>query len=99
MTQDHLLLSLIIIFVGIGVMLPYMQQATDSDIEEFGLNEIDDDVRSSSANPVTFITILWSVIKMFFFTFGALPVWLDTILFLPLRIIAWIIIIDKVPFT
>jgi len=41
---------------------------------------------------VSLKSVIWSVVKMFFWTFGSIPTWLDLIVFLPLRIILALII-------
>jgi len=87
-------MTIITIFVVIGVLLPYAQSSINTDSQDFGLNSINDDV--ASASPVTALTIFLSIIKMFTFTFGDLPIIIDLILFMPLRIIAWVIIASKI---
>jgi len=99
MEEKYFLFMIISIFIIIGVMLPYAQQVTNSDYESYNIEGIHDELKNSGNNAINIIDVLFSVLKMFVFTFGALPLWLDLVLFMPLRIIAYIMIYDLLPFT
>lgn len=69
------------LFIMLGVLLPYVTSAfndTTTTINTDDLSSgIDDETDLTS---VTALTLVKSVAGMFFWTFGALPVWLDAIL-------------------
>jgi hypothetical protein len=72
------------IFIAIGVALPFVQQDFDVPVTN---NDPDTIIApGDSTTSVGAFQVIGSVFKMFFWTFGALPVWLDSI-FVGLRII------------
>lgn len=89
-------LGIISIFILIGVFLPYLQddlrtQQTNMDLA------VNEDIPDSTSG-VDFWDVFWSVAKMFFWTFGDLPFWLDAI-FVIFRIGLLIMILKMLPFT
>lgn len=84
--------AIFFIFVGIGVFLPFLQveyQVTgNATVNAVNTTVIDpntfNDVTPLTAN-ISILGIVFSVIKMFFWTFGDLPLWLDSI-FVVIRI-------------
>lgn len=96
---DFLLYTIITIFVILGVILPYIESDLSDETNEFDVDGIANDLNDESPSAVTIVSLITSVFSMFFWTFGTLPLWLDLILFSPLRIIALIILLEKIPFT
>lgn len=85
--------GIIVMFIALGVALPYIQRdfgtlETPNDAEALvsgaSVEEIDSTVGA--------IDVLASVSSMFFWTFGALPIWLDAAIFIPLRLILILVI-------
>ena len=84
--------TIIIIFVIIGGILPFVREEFEGDSTDTGIN-IEDELGGSidSESSISAFTVLGSILSMFFWTFGALPFWLDTI-FLAVRIILVLLI-------
>jgi len=99
MTADHILYTIATIFIILGVFLPYAQSSVGVDSEQNDLTTINDASKTQTVNPVTIGGIIFSVMKMTVFTFGDLPVWLDLTSFMAMRLVFWLIIIEKIPFT
>lgn len=80
--------GIIIIFVLIGVFLPYLNQEFPSSASATNISGIEDDLSGDAEgiDDINAFDVLVSVLKMFFWTFGDLPFWLDT-MFIILRII------------
>ena len=79
--------GIIIFFVLIGVIAPYLNAEFNSELAELDPTILEsgidpDDARST----VGAFNVIGSVFAMFFWTFGIIPVWFDLIIFLPLRI-------------
>lgn len=95
--------GIIMVFVMLGVLLPFINNAFEVEgsnlntgsIEENVGNEFDD--VDGSVSTVGGIKIIVSVLKMFFWTFGDLPFWLDGI-FSVFRIVLVLILIKYIPF-
>ena len=91
MANDMIIILVIsVIFIGLGSVLPFIQEDLDispvvtTDTEEF-VQDIGEE--ADSAVSLTIFTVLFSVLKMFFFTFGDLPFLIDVFIFIPLRLI------------
>lgn len=81
-------ITLIILFIVVGGLLPFVQSAFEVDVVTQNLEGIEDDIGegAGTTNVITLGRVLASVTKMFFWTFGDLPFWLD-LFFLLLRIL------------
>lgn len=93
-TDTTLLATIIIVFVAIGSFLPYIKE----EFNETPVNVSVDDLRADvgevaeSESVLSGFNIFVSVVKMFFWTFGDLPIFLDLI-FLVFRIIlVWLVV-------
>lgn len=91
-----ILFTLCSIFIILGTILPFLQRDLNS--ETISLNNASALVTSTpqqDTNPVTqafsWYSVPISIAKMFFWTFGDLPIWLDS-LFLILRITLYVVI-------
>ena len=73
--------GIITIFILIGVLMPYINDAFDTDTGVPNIGGLEENVGEDAENVSTLnaFTILFSVLKMFFWTFGDLPFWLDSI--------------------
>lgn len=86
---------ILFIFIGTGITLVFVNDEFDITGSEFDTEGIADDLISSEVEDVSSIGVsatLASVGKVFFWTFGDLPFWLDAV-FLVLRIILLVILI------
>lgn len=92
MPNYPLLIFLLILFIVTGYLLPRIN--VEYDMGEIPDNTIDTS-RLDSYNPITLGTTVWSIAKMFLWTFGALPWWLDMI-FLIFRLTFWFMIVELV---
>ena len=80
-----IIFGIILLFVAIGVISPYINAEFGSDMIENGdVLDADDSVNGTD--------VMLSVAGMFFWTFGTIPAWLDGLLFVPLRILLYLII-------
>ena len=93
------LFAIMSIFVIIGAILPFIQAEIESGSSIYSTDDINEDINKASASAVSVWNVLFSVAKMFLWTFGDLPVVIDTIIFLPMRITVYIILLEKIPFT
>ena len=96
MSTDHLLMTIVIVFTFLGVMLPFAQSSIGDSSSDYGYDVLNGKMGTDSSSVTVIFTVFISVLKMFTFTFGQIPVWLDLLLFMPLRIIAYIIIGTKI---
>lgn len=83
-----ILLTLFVFFIGMGVLLPFVQ-------EDFGVRQVEgqldpvmEDIRDGASSPsaISILSILLSIAKMFFWTFGQIPFLIDTLVMTPLRL-------------
>lgn len=85
--------GIITLFVLLGLALPFINSSFNETVTTNNVttleNQIGEDINNTTS--INAFTVLFSVLKMFFWTFGALPFWLDGI-FVILRIILALII-------
>ncbi len=79
--------------IACGFILPFVneefgQEVTDNNPTGL-LDGIDKDDAKSSVGA---FNVIGSIFGMFFWTFGGVPIWLDVLLFLPIRILLALII-------
>lgn len=92
-----ILYGIITFFIIIGVLAPFLNAEFSSNITEHDPNSITDDLNTGQAqSSISAFKVFGSVISMFFWSFGLIPVWLDLIIFTPLRIILVLIIARNV---
>ena len=89
--MKHVILGMLTaIFILAGLFIPYINA-------EYGIGDSQDyDVPSSNiedSNIINLGSTFLSILSMFFWTFGALPIWLDAI-FLIFRFMFWYIMVD-----
>ena len=96
--------GIITVFVLIGLLLPFVEAEFSGQSTTFNgsnnVNDISGDISDNigdGPNAVGALTIVGSVAKMFFWTFGALPFWLDAI-FVVFRIVLVLILVKYIPF-
>jgi len=99
MNETHIFVGIISVFIVLGIFLPFIGTAFNDDSlvsNPDGLNLGDDIPEEGLGESLSMGTILFSVLKMFFWTFGNLPVWLDSIFLIP-RIILAVLIVRWLP--
>lgn len=86
--------GIITVFILLGVITPFLNadfnsdQVTNYDIEGFTSDAAENVRTTESVFSVTNLVIVFlSVIKMFFWTFGDLPFWVDLLILTPMRFI------------
>lgn len=88
MNDISVITGIVAFFVLMGVFLPYAHtvEGTDTDIEA-DASDVTGDIGETADSPTTpgIWKIVTSVLSMFFWTFGSLPFWIDS-LFVILRI-------------
>lgn len=96
-SNNAILLIIFILFLGLGLVLPIVSNEFNSSYEGTDSSSISDNVGQINPNvsDLSLITYLKSIIFIYFFTFGQIPFWLDIIVFVPLRLIFFTILIDK----
>ena len=90
--------GIVTVFVMLGVLLPYVNadlRVDGTQIQTGNLqSEVGDDVRSAST--INIFTVLFSVVSMFFWSFGQIPFFLECAFFIPARIMLAVIIARNV---
>lgn len=94
MTTDTVaFVTITTIFVLLGVALPFINESFGGTGANTDVDGFTDDLGQSAANPLdAFLTVVTSVLKMFFWTFGSLPFWVDAFLTI-FRILLFVIMI------
>ena len=88
---------IIIIFFGVGLLIPFVNQEFGTTSGTFNVNNVGNELVNQQVTEVTEVRafdVLKSIGKMFFWTFGDIPFWLDAI-FLVLRIVLLFILIKN----
>ena len=97
MSDTVILSTIVIFFVVLGVRLPFIHAAFDQTITNLDTEGIEfASGQGFSESNVTILGIITSIFTMFFWTFGNIPVVIDLLLFVPLRIIFMILLFKLV---
>lgn len=99
MTEHIAIWGLVIFFIASGLVVGAINTLFEETSEDFSTDSIQQDVREQSYKPATstnIFKILLSVVSMSFWTFGALPLWVELIIYLPLRVMFWYLIAKAV---
>lgn len=72
-------------FLLLGFVLPFAHDVQDTPGKNIDTDrgEIESDLSGQDESTTSVWQVLWSVINMYFWTFGNLPVWLDLIMWIP----------------
>ena len=85
--------GLITFFIILGIATPLINAEFGSNYSSGNPDSIENDITAHIENSeVSMWQIIKSVLSMFLWTFGALPVWFDLIIMLPLRILLVLIV-------
>jgi len=102
--NDYILYGIILFFVALGVALPIINDSLNEKSVTPTTDNIEDtlSIKDGNYDSLSFTTIISSILKMFFWTFGDLPIIMD-IIFIPIRLIGLICALHKaneiIPFT
>ncbi|KKN50125.1 hypothetical protein LCGC14_0636230 [marine sediment metagenome] len=93
MSDTDILLTIIIFFVALGVLLPFIHAAFDEQVTDLNTQGVEfASGQGFSEDSVSILGIVTSILTMFFWTFGNIPVIIDLLLFVPIRIIFMILL-------
>ena len=85
--------GIILFFFLVGAITPFMNASfTDLDIPENQPTGIIGDIDEDDLTSTKAYKVIKSLFKIFFWSFGALPTWIEWIIFIPLRILLVLII-------
>jgi hypothetical protein len=87
-SKELILTTIISVFILLGFFLPFVSSAFEQQVPENSISKIEADV---GQDDLSTLEIIGSIFKMFFWTFGDLPAWLDTIFLIPRLMLAVII--------
>lgn len=95
MNSPYIISVIVTIFIVIGIALPYVERSFGQDVNEPDLTGFQEEVEGHIDDSVSLLDVAGSVVKMFFWTFGSLPAWLDS-LFIILRIMLLVAIAEVI---
>lgn len=87
MSDTVVLTTIVILFVVLGAVLPFVHAGFDQ--TETNLNTEGIEFASGqgfTTNQIGILDIVVSIFTMFFWTFGSIPIIIDVVFFVPLRI-------------
>lgn len=93
MNNNIALITILGIFLSIGFISPFIEKDYNTNIGEVDTEGI---ILDAEASEVGAVEIFFSLVKMFFWTFGSLPTWVDALIFVPLRIWFIVLFVDKI---
>ena len=98
MANDMTILGgIIFILIFSSVIATYINSEFNAGLPENNIDNLESDISTKAhENELNAWTVFGDIIAMFFWSFGNLPIWLDLVIYLPLRIIMYFIIIRNV---
>lgn len=88
MSDTVILMTIVIFFVVLGAVLPFVHASFDETATNLNTENIAfESGQSLGQNEVTILGVVLSIITMFFWTFGTIPAIIEVTIFLPIRII------------
>jgi hypothetical protein len=86
-----------IIFLAIGFLMPIITQSLNTSYDGSDYSQMTDTTKNGiTANPLTWLDFLLSILGVFFFSFGSIPLFIEIIILFPLRIVFYMALIDKI---
>lgn len=84
-TTTYILITLVAIFLVVGFFLPYVQAEFGEQSNTAGFDKFNDDLADAAAKEsvISGFDIILSILKMFTWSFGSFPFWMDAILLIP----------------
>ncbi len=87
MSDTIVIYTIIIAFVALGAILPFINEAFNQQDIDFNAQNVEfQGGQNLFSNTVTVLGVITSVVTMFFWTFGAIPAIIDLVVFTPIRI-------------
>ena len=89
MSDTAIISTIFIIFVFLGTLLPFINEAFGQDESTLNVAKVQFETGQNikGQDTINFGTVVVSILSMFFWTFGSIPQILDLLLFVPLRLI------------
>ena len=88
MSDMDILATIVIFFITLGTVMPFIHASFDETETNVNTKGVEFAAgQDLAASNVSILGVVLSIFTMFFWTFGNIPVILDLILFVPLRII------------
>lgn len=87
--------TILFIFLGTALVLPFVNSEFGTSSPEYDISNVESELISEKLSDVSYVgagDIFKSIGKIFFWTFGDLPIWLDSI-FVVLRVILLYILV------
>jgi hypothetical protein len=81
-----ILYGIVLLFISIGTILPYVNEAGGETSTTYDTDGVVEGIEADDMTAVGAFEVLGSIFSMFFWTFGALPFWLDMI-FVAIRLV------------
>lgn len=92
-TDTAMLFTIIIIFIALGFVMPFINSAFSQTAINNNAQGLSDDIgQNLEANEVSILEVFVSIITMFFWTFGNIPLVLDILIMLPMRMLMGVLI-------
>ena len=93
-TDTSIMLTIIIIFVFLGAILPFVNAAFNQGATNLNTKGVEFAAGQNleETSGVGILDVIISIFTMFFWTFGNVPVIMDLIVFVPIRIIFLVIL-------
>lgn len=93
MNNNIAFVSLLVVFLFIGFITPFVESEFGVETGQVDTSKIIDNVE---ADEVGVTDIFFSVFKVFFWTFGSIPVAIDLLIMTPMRVWFATLVVDKV---
>jgi len=98
MSDTSWIAFLLILFIGLGWALPYINQSLGEEYtgsQGFNESQMYEGIVGKDETNINTVDIFASILKMFFWTFGALPILID-LFFVVLRILLIILVYRQI---
>lgn len=86
MSDTGILVGIVIIFVALGTILPFVHDAFDQQATDINAAGLEFEAGQQSGVTVV-LGVIVSITTMFFWTFGNIPFIIDAVIFIPIRIV------------
>ena len=87
MNDIAIIIGIVFMFILIGAALPFMRTEFGIENERGGEDYELPQSLDEHTDYLTLWSVIWSVAKMFFWTFGSVPILIDLLIITPFRIV------------